>query len=131
MVQFRSVLLVDDDADDQELFAEALATVDKDADIYQAQDGLDALEVLRHKHPPVPDVIFLDLNMPRKNGIEFLTEVKKREEYNDIPVIVYSTSPNFKEQTKELGAVHYMVKQNSFKALCAELKQVWSQPWQQ
>jgi CheY-like chemotaxis protein len=129
MVPFRSVLLIDDDADDQELFAEALAVVDQDADIYQAQDGEDAFEVLRHKHPPVPDVIFLDLNMPRKNGIEFLSEVKNRKEYNGIPVIVYSTSAQFKDQTKELGAVHYMVKQNSFKDLCNELKHVLSQKW--
>lgn len=127
MAKLRSVLLVDDDADDQELFAEALATVDSNASVYQAQDGYAALDFLREQHPPVPDLIFLDLNMPRKNGIEFLSEMKQQASYYGIPVIVYSTSSDFKTKAKELGAAHYMVKQNSFKALCSELSLVLSQ----
>ncbi len=130
MVKLRNVLLVDDDADDRELFAEALATIDQEVCIYPAHNGYDALDVLKEKHPPIPDIIFLDLNMPRKNGIEFLTEVKNCAEYHNIPVIIYSTSPDFKEQTKALGAAHYMVKQNSFKDLCTELGSVLSQNWQ-
>lgn len=131
MVQQRYVLLVDDDQDDLFLFSEALTSLDQNITLYSANDGYDALQTLRTTKPP-PDFIFLDLNMPRLNGIEFLSKVKESEQLSEIPVIIYSTSGahEYKEKTSALGAAHYMVKQNSFKDLCVELSQVLAADWQ-
>lgn len=131
MSQARCVFLVDDDQDDLFLFTEALTSVDDSIKLYSANDGFDALNKLQATQPP-PDLIFLDLNMPRLNGIEFLSKVKASATLSDIPVIVYSTSDSntHREKTFELGAVHYMVKQNSFKELCNELSVVLSGSWQ-
>jgi CheY-like chemotaxis protein len=130
MVQSRCVLLVDDDQDELFLFSEALTSVDESIRLYSANDGYDALKTLHTTQPP-PDLIFLDLNMPRLNGIEFLSKVKESKRLSDIPVIIYSTSGahEHKERTSALGAAHYMVKQNSFKDLCQELSQVLSASW--
>jgi CheY-like chemotaxis protein len=98
-----TILLVDDDLDDQYIFNNALKVVDKSIVLSIAKDGVFAFEKLKVFKP---DLIFLDMNMPRMNGVEFLTKIKTISPYNQIPVVVYSTHATSIERGKvtALGA---------------------------
>lgn len=116
-------LLVDDDPDDQEVFLTALSDVSDSALCLIAPDGDRALGLL-HNEETIPDYIFLDLNMPRMNGFEFLAAMKKSKVLKDIPVIVYSTTsqPAQIERVKKLGATEFFTKSYKYKDLCALLR---------
>ena len=116
-------LLVDDDPDDQEVFLTALSDVSESALCLVGPDGDRALELL-HNEETIPDYIFLDLNMPRMNGFEFLAAMKKSKILQNIPVIVYSTTsqPAQIEKVKKLGATEFFTKTYKYKELCALLR---------
>jgi CheY-like chemotaxis protein len=105
------VLLVDDDADDREIFTWTLNNIYPSAVIATATDGEDALERLE-QWDYIPDIIFLDLNMPRMNGFDFLQHIRRRDKWRELPVIVYSTSSNPRDiaRSRETGATDYIVK---------------------
>jgi len=123
MKQPKICLLVDDDPDDQEVFLNALSDVSASALCLVAADGDRALEIL-HNEETIPDYIFLDLNMPRMNGFEFLAAMKKSKILKDIPVIVYSTTsqPTQIEKAKKLGAADFFTKTYKYQELCALLE---------
>lgn len=116
------LFIVDDDEDDINLFVEAVNEIDKSMECFKARNGEDALKRLDELHM-LPDVIFLDLNMPRMNGREMLERLKASDKYKDIPVVIYSTSnaEQDKTETKQLGASAYLTKPDSFTELCREL----------
>jgi DNA-binding response OmpR family regulator len=109
----KTILLVDDDLDDQTFFEEALKVVDRSITLHTAKDGVDAIEQLMVK---TPDVILLDLNMPRMNGVEFLQELKASNRFRDIPVIIYSSflSTCDKVEVMSLGAKEFVRKPIAF-----------------
>lgn len=117
------VLLIDDDADEHELFLTALERIGKNCTFLAATGMQEALEML---HDVTPDVIFLDINMPAKNGFTCLKEIKRNEHLKNIPVEMYSTSMTEHEKRRalELGASGYLVKTNSFYQLCDAVKDV-------
>ncbi|WP_205512328.1 response regulator [Longitalea arenae] len=119
MLQNQLLFLVDDDIDDQEIFKLALAKVDGDLELLTASDGYEALNTLLAA-ATLPDYIFVDLNMPRMNGLQFLKEIKQQDGLKNIPVIIYSTSshPGDIAKTKELGAVSFVTKPSRFAELC-------------
>lgn len=121
----RSIVLVDDDRDDQEIFKSACSTLDTSVEVVGFENGMLALEALSLM-PLQPDVIFLDLNMPRLNGVEVLMELKHSSDLRDIPVIIYSTSldSRVKDKCSSLGAVAVMEKPNCFQTLCSNLQTV-------
>jgi len=90
------VLIVDDDLGDVMLVREALEGLGVPREIHVARDGDEALAFLRregdHAGAPRPDIVLLDLNMPRVGGHEVLTLVKADEELKSIPVVVFTTS---------------------------------------
>ena len=90
------ILLVEDNPDDVTLTVEALGEGKLWNNLNVARDGVEALEYLQRKGPfadaPVPDVILLDLNLPRKDGREVLAEIKTDERLKHIPVVVLTTS---------------------------------------
>ena len=90
------ILLVDDDPGDVRLTVEALKQTKMHINLSFARDGIEALAFLRHQGPfaaaPCPDIILLDLNMPRMDGRELLVEIKKDPELKTIPVVVLTTS---------------------------------------
>jgi CheY-like chemotaxis protein len=119
----RSVLLVDDDEDDRTLFTEALTVLDKSIQCWTAVDGKQAIDLLMYDLVVLPDVIFVDLNMPKMNGLEFLKAIKNHRSYKNIPVIIYTTSSNPEDmkKTRELGAVDFVTKPSDFDALYQKL----------
>jgi CheY-like chemotaxis protein len=131
MTKKRTFFIVDDDIDDQELFIEAVNEVDNSIQCVSASDCEEALNLLKSGAMPLPDMIFLDLNMPRLNGKQCLTELKKQAHLRHIPVIIYSTSSEKRdvEETALLGAAHFLTKPNKFDELCKALTYVVSRDW--
>lgn len=127
----RLFFIIDDDADDQELFMEAVSEVDDSIRCVTALDCEEAIALLKSSAIETPDIIFLDLNMPRVNGKQFLAELKKQRDLSHIPVIIYSTSSEKKdmEETSSLGAAHFLTKPNNFEELCEALTYVVSKDW--
>lgn len=111
MEQPLHVLLVDDDADDREIFTWTLNSIYPSAVIDTAIDGENALEKLK-QWVYRPDIIFLDLNMPKMNGFDFLQHIRRVDKWRELPVIVYSTSSNPRDMARswEAGATDYIVK---------------------
>lgn len=89
-----NVLLADDDADDCYFFKKALADLPNATALTVVNDGEQLMNYLSNETNPFPNVIFLDLNMPRKNGMECVSEIKRSERLKNIPVIIFSTSKN-------------------------------------
>ena len=123
MLQNQLLFLVDDDIDDHEIFKSALAKVDEGLALITATNGYEALNVLSTANT-LPDYIFVDLNMPRMGGMQFLKEIKQTDTLKDIPVIIYTTSsnPNDIAKTRELGAVSFVTKPSRFSELCSFLQ---------
>lgn len=121
-------LLIDDDPDDREIFGIALEDVDRVCRYIATENGVDALELLEDSSF-IPNFIFLDLNMPLMDGKECLREIKKIPHLNHIPVIIYSTSSYQKdvEETRLLGANHFLTKPSSIKALTTLLTEILTQ----
>ena len=121
------ILLADDDADDRELFEEALSDIHPNAVLTTAQDGEELMFILKNYHRP--DLLFLDLNMPRKNGKECLYEIVKHPELKKIPIIIYSTSvnPTDIEETFALGAILFFRKPNSYEELKRNVSDIFTE----
>lgn len=112
-------MIVDDDEDDIELFCDAVKELDNGIECISASNGEDAIHKLRRENQPLPDYIFLDLNMPRLNGKQCLMRLKVDAKLRDIPVIIYSTSKlkEDMEETRQLGAVHFLTKPDKVRDL--------------
>ncbi len=119
------ILLIEDDADDQFFFMDALGLV---ASGLQCQIAHDGVEALRHLDTfELPSLIFLDLNMPRMNGYECLSRIRESAA-KDVPVVVISTStnPRDKKRVKELGASIFLEKSGDHKKLRGQLAEIFS-----
>ncbi len=124
----KSIFLADDDTDDCILFEDALREVCKDTKLQTANDGVELMDILEETVPPPPDVIFLDLNMPLKNGFECLADIKRTHKLKDIPVVIFSTSAQEEaiEKVYEQGAHYYICKPNSFEKLKVAIREILS-----
>lgn len=123
-----SVFLTDDDADDRFLFEEALMDVRNNISITAFNNGEQLMNLLKDKKSRHPNLIFLDLNMPLKNGIECLEEIKNNDNLKYIPVVIFSTSRQ-KETVNQAyikGANFYMYKPDNFEKLKLLLDKVFS-----
>jgi CheY-like chemotaxis protein len=119
------ILLTDDDADDRELFQEAVFQIDGEITCDVFADGIQMLDKLTQENY-LPDVIFLDINMPLMSGWECIAAIKSQPTTNNIPVIMYSTSSHErdKELAQEAGAVGLIIKPVDFVELKAMLEKV-------
>jgi len=115
----KTLLLVDDDEDDCFLFREVLTEVDSSIQLVNAQNGKEALQMLWKENAVLPDLILLDLNMPKMDGKQCLDELKKDERLSQIPVFIYTTSSQSKdiEYTLQLGAECFITKPSSARDL--------------
>jgi two-component system response regulator len=118
--QTRTVLLVEDDPGDALMIREALEIYAPETDIAAVVDGVDALRYLRREDEfagmPRPDLVLLDLNMPRKDGREVLAEVKADRDLRTIPVVVLTTSSAAQDirRSYQLHANAYVTKPTDF-----------------
>ncbi|MCW3090921.1 MAG: response regulator receiver protein [Ferruginibacter sp.] len=114
-----NLLLADDDNDDCLLFREALEELPLPTNLTTVNDGEHLMQLLADGTKTLPAMLFLDLNMPRKNGLECLTEIRLNKKLKDLPVIIYSTSFD-SEMVKLLynhGARFYIRKPAEFSKL--------------
>ncbi len=113
------LLLADDDVDDCDLFKEALEELQLSTELNIVHNGEHLMQLLAGKAGVLPKVLFLDLNMPKKNGFECLAEIKKNDNLKNLPVIIFSTS--FDRDIVNLlfdkGAHYYISKPNEFDKL--------------
>lgn len=121
----QKILLVDDDADDQSFFLDALRAINDAIVCEVANNGVEALEHLK-KTPPLPSLIFLDLNMPMMNGYECLEHIKSQRDLKEIPVIIFTTSSNPKDRevTKKLGAKIFLTKTSDLLQMRLQLSEI-------
>ena len=126
------VLLADDDEDDRNFFKDAFGEIKINTDVKLVNDGVELMEYLNQPDIVLPHILFLDLNMPRKNGLECLSEIKKIERLKQIAIAIYSTSASDSdiEETFVKGANIYIKKPNDFEALKKTLSIVTTLNWQ-
>lgn len=120
MKQNYNLLLADDDEDDCAFFKEALDELLLPVSLVTVNDGVQLMDFLSDKSAEnLPDILFLDLNMPRKNGFECLTEIKKIVSLQQLPVIIFSTSLDMTivDTVYEKGALYYIRKPGDFSKL--------------
>jgi CheY-like chemotaxis protein len=127
-IDLMRIFLIDDDIDDQELFIEAVRELNTAFSCDCASNGEEGLNYLLTRIHELPDLIFLDLNMPRLNGKQCLEKIKSVDRLKDVPVVIYSTSSqeNDIRDTRNLGAVHFLTKPSSFKDLCTSLAEIFN-----
>ncbi len=122
------VILADDDESDRTNFTEALEESRIKTEVYAVKDGVELMEFLTREDTPVPHILFLDLNMPMKNGLTCLKEIRSIEKLKDVAVAIYSTSSYEKdiEETFHYGANVYIKKPTDFDTLKKVLHKVLS-----
>ena len=126
------IYLADDDADDRELFKEALSEIETDVFIADFDNGVSLIDHLLNPQNRLPDVIYLDLNMPLMNGEECLDDIKNEQKLSKIPIIIYSTyvDEDTSDRLKNKGANGFLTKPSSFSelknSLHSSLKYVYS-----
>lgn len=135
MGQIFEILVVDDNPTDIKIMEEALRDSRVVNRLHAVRDGIEAMAFLRHEgefqEAPRPDLILLDLNMPRKGGIETLTEIKATPALRSIPTVMLTSSQEqiTVARAYNLGANGYVVKPvdlDDFTAILGGIEEYWS-----
>ena len=115
--EIKHILIAEDDADDIDFFKEAVKDNCPSIELTIAEDGKKLLSVL--DNISTPDVIVLDLNMPYVNGKECIKAIRQNNKFENVPIVVYSTSSNQYdvEYCLSNGANHYVVKPGTYSAI--------------
>lgn len=133
--KIKSILLVEDDPDDIYLIGEAIDECQLEAKVFIVQDGEELMDFLNHRgafteveNYPFPNLILLDLNMPRKDGREALREIKEDPTLRSIPVVILTTSTSGEdlENMYALGASGFVTKPTSFSGLRETIEKIGS-----
>jgi Response regulators consisting of a CheY-like receiver domain and a winged-helix DNA-binding domain len=127
-IEIRHILYVEDDCDDQTILQEVLAELRPNIKVDCTNDGNKLLDLLTKQQP---DLLLLDLVMPIKNGLECLVEIRKKREFERLPIVVYSaaTNPRDIQVAYEMGANLFLIKSNSYRGLSASLAAVLDLNW--
>jgi len=126
------IILADDDEDDRLFFIDAFEEIKINTIVNTVNNGKELLNFLNHPETILPNIIFLDLNMPILNGIDCLKEIKLNAKFKDIAIAIYSTSSSDQdvENTFVLGANIYIKKPSNFNDLKKILSDVIVINWQ-
>ena len=126
------ILLADDDDDDRLFFKDAIEEVKVKTVVTTVNDGVELMGYLDRPDIPLPNLVFLDLNMPRKSGMQCLKEIRSNPKLKDLSIAIYSTSAQEKdiEETFVKGANIYIKKPNDFEILKNILAKVITINWQ-
>jgi CheY-like chemotaxis protein len=129
---FITIILADDDEDDRLFFTDAFDELKINTRVSTYNDGVELMDYLNDVNSILPNILFLDINMPKKNGVECLLEIKKNERFRDIAIAIYSTSSSEEhiEETFINGANIYIKKPNDFQTLKKILADVVALNWQ-
>lgn len=127
-----NIILADDDTDDILFFTDAFDSLKINTKVKVFKDGFELMNYLNKEDAALPDVLFLDLNMPKKSGIDCLLEIKANSKMSGIAIAIYSTSASEEdiEKTFVLGANIYIKKPGDFEKLKNVLSRVVSINWQ-
>ena len=130
--EYIHIILADDDEDDRLFFTDAFNELKINTKVQTYNDGVALMDYLKSDDAVLPQVLFLDLNMPKKGGIECLHEIKEDAKFNDIAIAIYSTSSSEEhiEETFVSGANIYIKKPSDFKTLKKILSDVVTINWQ-
>ena len=126
------VVLVEDDADDVEFFQEAVSDLSYDIKVTVYRNGQEFMDGIQAEKTELPDLVFLDLNMPIKNGVQTLKELRNIPEFQKIPVVaIYSTlrSESDHAQTFLLGADAFITKPTDYKEMKKIIKTLFDIDW--
>ena len=126
------IILADDDEDDRLFFTDAFEELKINTKVKTYNDGAELMDYLNSEDSILPEILFLDLNMPKKNGLECLHEIKANPRFGNIAIAIYSTSSSEEhiEETFVNGANIYIKKPNDFNTLKKVLSDVVTINWQ-
>jgi len=126
------ILLADDDPDDQLLFREALDGIKIKTQVETVENGLELINQMHEHDHLLLHILFIDLNMPLKPGIDCLQEIRRNPAFQDIAIVIYSTSSMERdiEESFVRGANVYLQKPNDFSSLKKALGEVITINWQ-
>jgi CheY-like chemotaxis protein len=126
-----TIFYVDDDQDDLDYFSEVVNKIDNKLELVTHSRGEHLLHALDNP-PPVPQVLFLDLNMPGLNGFEVLRELRSKERLQNLPVIIFSTSTDAEtiEKTRSMGASYYLPKSGNYSTLKKSIEHILNMDWE-
>ena len=126
------ILLADDDDDDRLFFKDAIEELKVKTIVTMVKDGVELMDYLSKPEIHLPNLVFLDLNMPRKSGMECLKEIRSNSKLKDLSIAIYSTSALEKdiEETFIKGANIYIKKPNDFEVLKNMIAKVITIKWQ-
>ena len=112
----KNIILAEDDEDDQMFFKEALHEISSEIDLHINDNGEELMSTLTKECSLIPDIIFLDLNMPLKDGFTCLKEIRVNDKFKDCSVIILTTSnnPEHIELAYQFGADLFVSKPNNF-----------------
>lgn len=122
---YKNILLVDDDSDDAELFSMAMHTIDEKLICVIENDAIRALKNLKNTKE-IPDVIFLDINMPTLSGNGFLELIRLEDSLKDIPVVLYSghSDEALKSLAKNAEKTQFLSKPSKYRDLVESLRKI-------
>ena len=128
----KKILLAEDDEDDFLLFQEVLKEYKEPVDLNWVKDGEMLMNVLTEDVVELPHMLFLDINMPKKNGFECLAEIRQHEDLKNLPVIIFSTSkdPALINRMHTAGANLYLSKPNDFRRLKENIEKAILKDWE-
>ena len=126
------ILLADDDEDDRNMLRKAIENVRVDCSLHNVDNGEKLMDYLSQCNGNAPNLIFLDLNMPKKNGIECLMEIRNNQKFNDTAIAIYSTSQAKNDINTAFlaGANIYITKPDNFETLQKIVADTLSINWQ-
>lgn len=122
---YNSILIIDDDTEDIEIFMTALSDIDPQIECLTQNDSLEALQKLQVGEYS-PDIIFLDFNMPKYSGKEFLASVREIPSAQDIPIVIYSgySMSEIEQLTLQNKKLHFLAKPNTYGEIVTSVKNI-------
>lgn len=127
-MHIQSIIVADDDSDDRLFLEDVLHEVAPSKSVTSVKDGQELLSLFSHF---IPDLLFLDLEMPRKNGLECLKEIRNNPATKDLPIVVFSsTNRDYNiDVAYEMGAHLFLSKPNSYDDLKLAMQTILSFDW--
>ncbi len=124
-----TVFYTDDDEEDLEFFKEVTDSLAK-IELVTHSGGQDLLQTLENP-PPTPNILFLDLNMPGLNGFDVLERIRKKDEFKNFPIIIFTTSSDetLIEKGRQLGADYFITKSGNFTQLRKSIEHALNIDW--